>query len=194
MFNNQNGTARAKILIFVVVLCAVSLIALKKIRVYTMLNQIANLGATVAQQSAHAAEIMEKYNGNYALFLYKTNNLPAGLSYDNGVIQAANNAKIKATVDANGIVLMEIANLDTNSCVKIAAKNWGYRQTTHFVGTGIGDAPDFSCLNNNSCKFNYVATFSGTADYPFTDERAKYPCSLFENKNLPATVYLGYKL
>lgn len=194
MYNNQNGAARAKVLIFVVALCVVSLIALKKIRVNTMINQIANLGATVAQQSAHASEIIEKYKGDYALFLYKTNNLPAGLSYDNGLIQAANSAKIKATVDADGIVLMEISNLNTDSCVKIATKNWGYRQTTHFVGTGIGGAPDFSCLKLNNCKFNYVETFSGTADYPFTVDRATYPCSLYEQTNQPASVYLGYKL
>lgn len=194
MKNNQYGTARVKILIFIAALCVVGLIFFKKMQVNTMMSQIASLGATVAGQSAQASEIVGKHNRNYILFLHKTGNLPVGLSFDNGVIQAANNAKIKATVDTNNVVILEISNLDSKSCVKIATKNWGYLQTTRFVGVGIGEVPNFSCLNTNSCKFNYIAAFSGTSDYPFTDERAKYPCSLFEKVKQPATVYLGYKL
>lgn len=194
MKNNQKGITRTKALIYIAALCVAGLIVFAKMQVNTMLSQIASLGATVAQQSAQVSEIVGKYNRNYALFLHKTGNLPAGLSFDDGAIQAANKAKIKAIVDTNNIVILEVSNLDTKSCVKIATKNWGHPQTTRFVGVGIGKAPDFSCLNDNSCKFNYIAAFPGTSDYPFTDERATFPCSLFENNKQPASVYLGYKL
>ena len=197
MKNDQNGN-KVKLLIFIAVLCVVSLIIAMKIRhkeqVGAMMNEIASLGATISGQSANATEITEKYNRNYALFLHKTGNLPDGLSYAGDAIKAANNARIKATVDANGVVIMEVANLDTESCVRIATVDWGNLQTTRFVGIGIGKAPDFSCLRSNRCKFNYIAAFSGTSDYPFTVDRAIPPCSLFENVGQPASVYLGYQL
>lgn len=198
MKNNQTGTVQVKFLVFIVILCAASLVVFSKLQhkkqVNAMISQIASLGATVARQSTHAYQIAEKYKGNYALFLRQTNNLPAGLSYVGEAINISNNAKVNATLDTNGVVILEVSNLDTNSCVKIATTNWGSRKTTQFVGVGIGEAPDFSCLAANNCKFNYIAAFSGTDDYPFTVERAEIPCSLSEKAKQPATVYLGYKL
>ena len=198
MKNNQSGISGVKVSVFVAVLCAGCLIVAARMQrlkqVNTMMEQIAALGATVKKHSAKISEIIGKYSRNYALFLDKTGNLPDGLFYVNDAIQVANNARINATVDANGVVIMEVSNLDTDSCVKIVTANWEYRQTTQFVGVGIGQAPDFSCLSRNNCKFNYIAAFPGTADYPFTVDRATIPCSLSEKENQPATVYLGYKL
>ena len=198
MMNNQKGTAGIKVIFFIVILGMASLMVAAKIQqrqqVNIMMSQIASLGATVSKQSANASEIIGKYNRNYARYLYETGKLPSGLSYTDNAIRAANNAIIKANVDANGVVVMEVANLNANSCVKMATANWGDLRTTQFAGIGIGKAPDFGCLVSNSCKFNYIAAFSGTSDYPFSEERASIPCSLFEKANEPATVYLGYKL
>jgi len=198
MKNDTNGASRVKAFIFIAVLCAIGLMITMKIRrkeqVAAMMNEIASVGATIGGQIANASEIKEKYNGNYALFLYKTGNLASGLSYAGDMIQASNNAKIKATLDADGVVVIEVSNLDADSCVRIATVDWGNLQTTRFAGVGIGKAPDFSCLRSNRCKFNYIAAFSGTSDYPFTVDRAAPPCSMFENAGQPAVVYLGYKL
>ncbi|MBO6289845.1 MAG: hypothetical protein J6N45_05930 [Alphaproteobacteria bacterium] len=194
MKNNQQGRITAKVVIILVVLAIGSAwFAVKTHRenqMNTMMSQISSLGATVGKQQKNAMKIVHSYNKNYALYLSKTNNLPSGLAYVNDVIPTENNAKIKANVDTNGVVIFEITNIDAKSCVKIVTTDFGMLQTTRFVGVGIGQKPDFGCLAQHSCKFNYIAAFSGTSDYPFAEYRAEVPCALEK----PATVYLGYKL
>jgi len=194
MKNNQYGRISAKAVIILVVLAIGGIwFAVKTHRenqMNTMIAQISSLGATVGEQRSNAMKIVHSYNKNYALYLIKNNKLPSGLAYVNDVISAENNAKIKANVDVNGVVIFEISNIDAKSCVKIVTTDFGMLQTTRFVGVGIGEKPDFSCLAQHSCKFNYIAAFSGTSDYPFAEYRADVPCALEK----PATVYLGYKL
>lgn len=191
---NQQGISTAKIVIILAVFAIGGYWYANKIfrenQIKSMMTQLSSLGATVSKQRGNAMKIVHEYKKDYALFLSKTGNLPAGLTYVNDTIQAENKAKIKATVDANGVVIFEVANIDTKSCIKIVTTDFGMLQTTRFVGVGIGQKPDFSCLAQNSCKFNYIAAFSGTPDYPFAEYRADVPCGLEK----PATVYLGYKL
>lgn len=196
--DNQKGASAMKVLAVLAVLAVVLFIGYTKFQrskeIEKLMEQISSLGATVSQVHRHSSEIINNYAKNYALFLNKTENIPAGLTYKSDAIQAAYNAKIKATVDNYGVVIFEISNLDTESCIKIVTTDWGTRKSTQFVGVGIGKAPDFSCLIKDNCKFDYVSAFPGTYDYPFSIDRATVPCSIFEKAKEPAVVYLGYAL
>ncbi len=199
MKNNRQGYIAVKILIILaVVAAAFSHMSAKTRRhnqIQNLMFQVSSLGAQVSQYHNRLDEIVNTYHRDYALFLSKTANfLPIGLSYQNNIIQADYNAIIKANIDDNNVVIFEVSNIDAEACIKIATTNFGTLQTTRFVGIGIGVKPNFSCLAAKSCKFDYVSSFSSTPDYPFSLDRATYPCSLFSKTKEPATVYLGYQL
>ncbi|MBR3676617.1 MAG: hypothetical protein IKN71_05750 [Alphaproteobacteria bacterium] len=198
MANNQKNISKGKILLLIALLGVGAFWGLGKIKQHNQIAslkaQISDLGKTVAKQHNNLPAITGNYKQNYLLFLHKSGGLPSNLAYVNDAVSAAYNAKIKAYTDNFGVVIFEVSNIDKKACVALATNNWGDLRSTRFAGFGIGVAPNFSCLAQNSCRFDYVTTFPGTPDYPFSEERAGYPCSLFEQEKQPATVYLGYKL
>lgn len=197
MKNNQKGSVQG-IIVIVILLSLVVFWGVRKIQHYKQVanlkEQITSLGKTVANQQGHLPEIINKYNKNYLQYLNKSGKLPNNMPYANDAVSADNNARIKAFLDAYGVVIFEVSNIDQKTCVALATTDWGNLRTNQFAGLGIGRVPNFGCLAKSSCKFDYVSTFPGTAKYPFTKERASYPCSLFAKAHQPATVYLGYKL
>ena len=197
MKNNQNGGANRKTIVIIALLCAGILWGFNKVKDHNQIanlkSEISSLGKTVSKQHDHIAEITNKYSTNYLLFLRNTGNLPSNMPYANDAVQASYGAKIKAFTDDYGVVILEVANIDKKACIELATNNWGNLRTAQFAGIGIGVVPNFSCLAQNSSKFDYVSTFPGTIDYPFSEERASYPCSLFKGSR-SAKVYLGYKL